>query len=290
MGPKIAFIGLGHMGTPISTRLLKADYKVAVWDRNPDAAALVVAEGATAATSPAAAATGADFAFTMVTNAEAVEQILFGADGLASVMAPGQVYVDMSTIGPDTFRSIAAKLPDGVHAVDAPVRGSVPEATSGMLHVFVGASDEDFDRLQPILANLGDVRLIGPPGSGQAMKVVVNVTLGVSIVAMGETLALARSLGLDRAAVLDILSESPIGPEVSAKRPNVETGRYPANFMLSLMYKDMGLVEDEAGRAGLDLEQASAVRRVLGKAMDLGAGDMDFSAVVATILGEEPRG
>src|SRR5438309_10465286 len=120
----------------------------------------------------------------------------------------------MSTIGPDACRSVAARMPDGVGAVDAPVRGSVPEATAGRLHIFVGVTNRDFERVRPILESLGDVRHVGAPGSGEAMKLVVNATLGASIVAFGEALALATSLSLDRPAVLDVLAESPLGPSV----------------------------------------------------------------------------
>src|SRR5256712_3924844 len=131
----------------------------------------------------------------------------------------------MSTSGPKVFGSVTVRLPEGVGAVDAPVRGSVPEATSGRLHIFVGATNNDFERVRPILESLGDVRHVGAPGSGAAMKLVVNATLGASMVALGEALALATSLSLDRTAVLDVLAESPIGPSVRAKRANVEAGR-----------------------------------------------------------------
>jgi hypothetical protein len=128
--------------------------------------------------SAAAAGAGVDVAITMVPTPEAVDQILFGPDGLAEALGPGQIYVDMSTIGPAAFRSIASGLPEGVQGVDAPVRGSVPEATAGTLQLFVGASDDAFQRVRPILATLGDVHHFGGPGSGAAMKLVSNLTLG----------------------------------------------------------------------------------------------------------------
>jgi 3-hydroxyisobutyrate dehydrogenase-like beta-hydroxyacid dehydrogenase len=286
MTAKIAFIGLGHMGTPIAARLIHGGHHVTVWDRSSDAVAAVVREGATAASSAAGAVAGVDVAITMVANPAAVEDVVFGPNGLAAGMTPGQLYVDMSTVGPDAFRSVASRLPAGVTAADAPVRGSVPEATAGTLHVFVGASEQDFERLRPILEALGDVHHVGAPGSGQAMKLVANLTLGASIVAFGEGLALGRALGLERDVVLDALADSPIGLEVRAKRANVEAGRYPANFKLSLMYKDMGLIDDVADRAGIELQLANAVTRTLKRGMDRGEADLDFSAIVATILGE----
>jgi 3-hydroxyisobutyrate dehydrogenase-like beta-hydroxyacid dehydrogenase len=289
MTTEIAFIGLGHMGTPIATRLVRAGHRVTVWDRTPAAVEPLVELGAASAPTPSAAVADVEMAMTMLPNADVVAQVLFGPDGVASGMRRGQLYVDMSTIGPSGFLSLAHRLPDGVHAVDAPVRGSVPEATAGTLHIFVGSSDEDFERVDPVLETLGDVRHVGRSGSGQAMKLVVNLTLGVSIVTIGEALALGRALDLKRDAVLDALAESPIGPEVEAKRGNLESGHYPAAFKLSLAYKDMGLIADAASAGGIDLETAASVRAALGRAMEAGAGDLDFSAVVATMLGEDPK-
>src|SRR5437870_3019032 len=115
---------------------------------------------------------------------------------------------------PIAARSLASRLPQGVTVVDAPVRGSVPEATAGTLHVFVGASGRDFERVRPILEVLGDVQHVGAPGTGAAMKLVVNLALGTAIVAFGEALALAALFGLERDDTLDILAQSPIGPIV----------------------------------------------------------------------------
>ena len=286
---KIAFLGLGNMGTPMATRLLAAGHDVVVWNRTRQRTAPLAGAGAAVATTPAAAGAGVEFAITMLTNPEALEQVLFGPDGLAGGLAPGQTLIDMSTVGPEAFRSAAARLPDGVTAVDAPVRGSIPEAAAGTLHVFVGASDEDFARVQPVLAVLGDVNHVGPPGAGAAMKLVVNTTLTASIVALGEALALGSALGLEEAPMLDVLAASPIGPEVRAKRANVEAGHYPPNFKLSLADKDMRLALDTAERAGLELKTAESVGRWLDAAAREGAGDLDFSAVVATILGEPVR-
>ena len=122
------------------------------------------------------------------------------------------------------------------------------------------------------------------------MKLVVDMTLGVPIVALGEALALARSLGLDRGQALDVLAESPIGPIVAAKRANVEAGRYPANFKLRHAAKDLRLADEAAERAGLSLVELRAARAVLDRAAEIGTADLDFSAVVATILGDEPAG
>lgn len=286
---KIAFLGLGHMGTPMATRLVNAGHDVTVWNRTEPRTAPLADAGASVASSPAQAAAGVEFAITMLAAPEALGDVLFGPDGLASALSSGQTLIDMSTVGPDAFRSAAARLPSGVAAVDAPVRGSIPEAIDGHLHVFVGGQDEDFERVRPVLEVFGDVHHVGSAGAGAAMKLVVNTTLTASMVVIGEALALGRALGLEQSSVLDVLAESPVGPTLRAKRANVETGHYPPNFMLSLAAKDMRLAVDAADAAGAALPTAATVRYWLDLAAEQGAAGMDFSAVVATILGRTAR-
>jgi 3-hydroxyisobutyrate dehydrogenase-like beta-hydroxyacid dehydrogenase len=285
---KIAFLGLGNMGTPMANRLIHAGHDVTVWNRTARRTEQLAAAGASVAPNPAGAAVGVEFAITMLATPEALDDVLFGTDGLAGALSSGQTLIDMSTVGPAAFRSAAALLPTGVAAIDAPVRGSIPEATDGRLHVYVGASDEEFERARPVLEVFGDVHHVGAIGSGAAMKLVVNTTLTASIVALGEALALGRTLGLDQGSLLDMLADSPVGPTVRAKRANVEAGRYPPNFKLSLAAKDMRLAVDAADHAGVSLETAKTVRRWLDEAGEQGAADLDFSAVVATILGQQP--
>jgi 3-hydroxyisobutyrate dehydrogenase-like beta-hydroxyacid dehydrogenase len=286
---KIAFLGIGNMGTPMATRLLNAGHDVTVWNRSVPRTAPLAKAGASVAVTPAQAATGVEFAITMLATPEALDHVLFGPDGIASALSSGQTWIDMSTVGPDAFRSAAARMPSGVSAVDAPVRGSIPEATNGSLHVYVGAHEEDFERVRPVLEVFGDVHRVGEPGAGAAMKLVVNTTLAASIVVAGEALALGHALGLDQNTVLDALAASPVGPTVRAKRANVEAGRYPPSFKLSLAAKDMRLAVDAAHHAGASLKTAETVSRWLDEAADDGAANLDFSAVVATILGLPAR-
>jgi len=280
---KIAFLGLGQMGMPMATRLLDAGHDLVVWNRTPGRAAALVERGARLASSPLEAAAGVEIAISMLATPEAVEGVVFGTEGLVEGLAPGAVFLEMSTIGPATVRSLASRMPTGVGMVDAEVRGSVPEATEGRLHVFVGATPDDFERVRPILESLGDVRHVGSLGAGAAMKLVVNATLGAAIVVMGESLALGQALGLQRAAVLDVLEDSSIGPTVHAKRSNVEASRFPPSFKLRRAAKDLRLVTEAGDEAGLDLRAVRPARAWLDEAMEQGAGDLDFSAVVPTI-------
>jgi 3-hydroxyisobutyrate dehydrogenase-like beta-hydroxyacid dehydrogenase len=283
---KLAFLGLGLMGTPMATRLLESEHDLTVWNRTREKTAPLEQRGASVASTPAQAVVGADVVITMLTNAAALEQVVFGEDGLAAALVPGQLLIDMSTVGPDAVRSIAARVPDGVTVVDAPVRGSVPEATGGRLAIYVGADPAAFERVEPILASLGTLHHVGGPGTGAATKVVVNSTLGATIAAFGEALALGDALGLERSLLLDVLYDTPIASTVKAKRANVESGSYPASFKLSLALKDLRLVNETAERSGLHVEVAPASRDWLELAAEGGAGDLDYSAVIATITAD----
>lgn len=283
---KLAFIGLGLMGTPMATRLLEAGHNLTVWNRTVEKTRPLIDHGATAASTPMEAIAGVDAAITMLTNAEALEQVVLGENGLAAGLAPGQLLIDMSTVGPDAVLSVATRLPDGVAMVDAPVRGSVPQATTGRLAIYVGADPSDFQRVESILAPLGTLHHVGGPGAGAATKVVVNSTLGAAIAAFGEALALGDDFGLDRSVVLDVLSDTPIASTVEAKRANVESGTYSANFKLSLALKDLNLVTQIADQFGRRLEVAAASRDWLERAAESGAGDLDYSAVIPTITAD----
>jgi len=282
---KIAFLGLGMMGTQMARRLIEAGNDVTVWNRTAQRATPLAAVGAEVAATPSAAANGAEFVITMLARPEAVEDVLFGAEGIATALEPGQVWIDMSTIGPDEFTSAAARLPDGVIAVDAPVRGSVPEASAGRLQIYVGASDQVFQRVRPLLSPLGQPRHVGPPGAGAATKLVVNLSLVASMVTLGEATVLADVLGLDRSTTLDVLADSPIGAIVRAKGANLQASEYPPSFKLELATKDMMLVDRSLQEAGVQLPATEAACQWMEAALADGRGDQDFSAVADTIAG-----
>jgi 3-hydroxyisobutyrate dehydrogenase len=260
-----------------------------VWNRTSERATPLAERGAAVAASPAEAATGADVAITMLASPEALKEVLFGPHGLGPALAPGQMLIEMSTVGPDAVRSAATRLPPGVSIVDAPVRGSTREASEGELIILVGGAEDDLANVRPILEVLGRVRHVGGPGSGAAMKLVANATLGASITAFGEALALGDALGLDRSALLDVLADTPIGSTATGKRSNVESGRYPPRFKLTLAAKDMRLIMEASTSAGRDLKVATAVASWFDQAVGDGIGDLDYAAVVATIAGGEAR-
>jgi 3-hydroxyisobutyrate dehydrogenase-like beta-hydroxyacid dehydrogenase len=284
---KLAFLGLGLMGTPMATRLLEVGHDVTVWNRTSAKAEPLVERGASVASCPAGAVAGADAIITTLATPQALQQALFAHDGVAGALIPGQWLIDMSTVGPETIRSVARRLPSDVTLIDAPVRGSVPEATTGHLVVYVGATDADFAHVQPLLAPLGTLHHVGGPGAGAATKLVVNLTLGVAMTALGEAPSLPDTLGLDRTTLLDILADPPIGTTVLTERANIESGAYPPSFKLRLALKDLRLVARSPAQ-GRELRLAAASRSWPGQAEREGADDLDFSAVVATTLGADP--
>jgi 3-hydroxyisobutyrate dehydrogenase-like beta-hydroxyacid dehydrogenase len=282
---KIAFCGLGRMGAPMAARLLDAGHALTVWNRTPDRAGPVVEQGASLAASPAEAASGAEIVITMLADGPALDEVVFGRHGVAGGLAGGATLVEMSTVGPDAVRALAGRLPEGVDVLDAPVLGSVPQATEGTLKIFVGGEAAVVERCRPVLEALGTPRHLGALGAGAAMKLVANSTLGALMGGLAEALALADALGLDEGPVLDILGESAIGVTVKGKRGLVESGVYEANFKLGLAAKDLRLVTTAAEEAGVELRLAPAARAWLEEADAAGLGDLDYSAVIAQVRG-----
>ena len=278
----VAFCGLGKMGVPMAARLLGAGHDVTLWNRTAGRAGELLGQGATEAASPADAVTGAEVVVTMLADPASVDAVVAGA---LEAIAAGATLIEMSTIGPDAVRSLATRLPEGVGMLDAPVLGSVPQATEGTLKIFVGGDAEVLERCRPVLEPMGTPRHLGPLGSGAAMKLVANSILGALMGGLAEALALADVFQLDEGAVLDILSESPIGVTVKSKRKLIESGVYPANFKLGLAAKDLRLVTEAAETAGVELRMAAAARSWLERADEHGLGDLDYSAVIADVRG-----
>jgi 3-hydroxyisobutyrate dehydrogenase-like beta-hydroxyacid dehydrogenase len=268
----------------MAARLLGAGHELRAWNRTPGKAASLVDAGATEAGSPAEAAAGADFVVTMLADPAALDAVVAAAD-----LQPGTTLVEMSTVGPDAVRALAARLPAGVDVLDAPVLGSVPQATEGTLKIFAGGDPKVFERCRPVLEAMGTPRHLGPIGAGAAMKLVANSTLGALMTGLAEALALADGLGLDEGAVLDVLVESPIGVTAKGKRPLIESGAYKPNFSLSLAAKDLRLVTEAAEAAGVELRLAAAARSWFERADGHGLGDLDYSAVIADVRGRPAR-
>jgi 3-hydroxyisobutyrate dehydrogenase-like beta-hydroxyacid dehydrogenase len=224
----------------------------------------------------------------MLATPDAVRSVVTGDDGVVTAMHAGATLIEMSTVGPDVVHEIAKGLPAGVTMLDAPVLGSIPQATNGELKVLTGGDAEVVGRWKDLLGTFGPVSHIGALGHGAGVKLVVNSTLGAVMTALGEALSLAQGLGLDQSKVLDVLVQSPIAVTTKRKRSNIESGSYEPNFRLGLAAKDMGLVTQAAERLGVELKVAEAARAWFQRADAAGLSDLDYSAVIAEIIGKLP--
>ncbi|MEV0662327.1 NAD(P)-binding domain-containing protein [Actinomadura luteofluorescens] len=277
---RIAFLGLGRMGVLMARRLAAAGHDLTVWNRTPARAAPLAEAGAAVRGTPAEAARDRELVVTMLTDAAAVEAVLFGADGAAAALPPGAVIADMSTIGPDAVHRVRSRLPEGIGYVDAPVSGSLPQAEAGELAILAGAEPDDLARCAGALAVLGEVRHVGPPGSGASLKLVVNSALVGNFAVLGEALALADRLGVDPGLALDALGRT--SPQ--ARRLKEHTDGDSPRFTLALAAKDLGLALDGSPPRGV----LPAVRARTDAALAAGLGGHDLVSLTDHIRRTPP--
>jgi len=277
----VAVAGLGAMGSRIAGRLLDSGYEVVVWNRTPERAKPLVERGATLAESPADAASKAEALITMVADPPALESV--GA-ALAAGVSDELTVIQMSTVGPTAVSRLASLLPTGTGLLDAPVLGSVSEAESGTLKIFVGGPEPLVERWMELLSLLGQPMRVGEVGAGQAAKLVANATLVGLIGLLGESLALGEGLGLPRDVVFDVLAVTALAQQAERRRPAVEAGDYPPRFALYLARKDADLIIDAAAESGVDVRVVTAARSWLAEAEAAGLGGLDYSAVLKRIL------
>ena len=255
---RIAVLGLGRMGAAMAGRLLATGHQLTVWNRTAAKAEPLRAAGATVAETPARAVADADVVISMLSGPEALEAVM---DEALPALPDGCALVEMSTVGPDAVRALAARVPAGVSLSDAPVMGSTDKAASGGLTILVGGPGA------AVLADLGTVVHCGPVGSGAAMKLVVNAGMITAITALAETIALADRLGLPGELVERTLSAGPLAALLGRARSTT------AAFPIAHAAKDLALAGDVSG---VEFPLITAARAVLGTA----DGDADLSAVV----------
>jgi 3-hydroxyisobutyrate dehydrogenase-like beta-hydroxyacid dehydrogenase/uncharacterized protein YgbK (DUF1537 family) len=286
----IAVLGLGAMGLPMAT-CLAPHAVVRAYDPTPERTALAAERGVKAAASAREAARGADVVLLAVRNYAQLDSALFGDDGVAAVLEPGAVILLTSTVGIEPVRQVAAQLAEaGLHLVDAPVSGGPVRAGNGTLLITVGATDEAFDKVAPVLEVLaGTLKRMGPrPGDGQAMKTVNQLLCGVHIAAGAEALALARALGLDPAAALETLGAGAaesfmLGDRGPRMLQAYDDGGAEVRSRLDIFVKDMGIVTGAAKAVHLATPVAAAAEQLflLGEARGLAASD---DSAVITVL------
>ena len=287
---KAAVVGLGAMGSRIAGQLLAAGHDLIVWNRTAEKAAPLVEGGAVLAETPAEAAASSEAVLLMVADPGALRSVCEGPQGVLAGARTGTTLIQMSTVGPADVADLAAKLPEGVELLDSPVLGSISEAEAGTLEVFASGEPELVERWRPLLSALGAVLHVGPVGAGTAAKLVANSTLLGTLGVLGEALGLARALGLPDEQAFEVLAETPLAAQAERRREPFEKGDYPLRFALSLGRKDAELITAAAAGAGLDAKVAAAVAEWFAEAEQAGRGELDYSAILDHIAGDQLSG
>jgi 3-hydroxyisobutyrate dehydrogenase/2-hydroxy-3-oxopropionate reductase len=220
----------------------------------------------------------------MVADPDALRVVVGGEDGLAAG-ADGKTMIEMSTVGPGTIDWLRSALPQEVGLIDAPVQGSLGEAESGSLQVWVGGPDDLVGRWMPLLSVLGEPIHVGELGMGAATKLVTNATLVGTMTLLGETIALADALGVPREIAFRALAVTPLAAQAERRREPLTTGEFPRRFALSLASKDARLVVDAAKEAGVEPRVLRAAEQWFAEAEKAGLGDHDYSEVLKQVLG-----
>ncbi len=278
----IGFVGLGAMGSRIAGRLLAADNVVYATNRTPGKADRLVERGLIWRDSPREVAEQAEVVFSMVTDDAALAAVTDGPRGILAGLRPGSVYVDMSTVSPDASVVLADRVRRlGAVMLDAPVSGSVLAAEAGSLAIMVGGDPAGFARVEPLLRELArTVTRVGANGSGLIMKLAVNISLAVQMIAFSEGVLLAERAGVDPQVAIDVLSSSAVGsPMVRTRGPLLLDRPDDAWFAVKLMQKDVDLALDQGRGLNVALPSATAASQLLTTARGLGYGDRDIVAV-----------
>jgi 3-hydroxyisobutyrate dehydrogenase-like beta-hydroxyacid dehydrogenase len=289
---RIGFLGLGIMGSRMAANLARAGHDVTVWTRTPGKAqAWVAAQGGgdalRAAPTPATVAGEADVLITMVVDGAQVQDIVSGADGVATADAPPRLLIDMSTVGPAWARRVAGQLPQGWRFLDAPVTGSSPRAEDGTLTIMVGGAEEDFARARPLFDAMGALVLhVGDTGQGQMVKLINNATAAVNAGTVAQALLVGAATGVDMDALVQVMAAGAgASTMLDLKAAPMRAHDYETLFKLEHMLKDVRLCLEEADRAGVPFPAAAVTREALVAAQHRGHGDDDFAAILESYEG-----
>lgn len=284
----VGFIGTGLMGLPMAQRVLAAGFALTAYNRTPKKLEALQIAGAAIADSPAAVIAASDCVVLMLTNAEAVAAMLL-SDQSRSGLA-GKTMIQMSTIAPTESRQLHSQITEaGGDYLEAPVLGSIPEATAGKLLVMVGGTQAQFDTWLPVLKCFGETpRLIGAVGSAATVKLALNQLIGSLTVAFAASLGLLLKENVAIAPFMEILRQSALYAPTFDKKLQRMLDRDFANpnFPTKHLYKDMDLFITTAERLELDASNVCAVRDILAKAIEMGLAELDYAALFAAIVPE----
>jgi 2-hydroxy-3-oxopropionate reductase len=283
---KVGYIGLGLMGKSIARNILKAGFPVVVHNRSRGAVDELVADGAVAAHSPVEVARQVDVVFTNLPDSPDVELVVLGKDGILEGAHEGLVYVDNSTIKPETARMVAARLAEkGVLALDAPVSGGDIGARNGTLTIMVGGDEGALQKVMPVFQAMGKtITHIGEAGSGQIAKAANQIMVAAQMVAMGELLIFAQKAGADPRKVVEAIKGGAAQCwSLDVKPPRLFSGNRQPGFKARMQAKDLNIIMDSARAFGVPLPSAAIHTQLFNAMVEQGWGDLDNSAVVAMI-------
>ena len=283
---KIAYLGLGTMGAGMASNLLKAGYKLTVWNRSAEKCKPFARKGARLAESPADAIRDADLVIYMLSNDQAVEEVVFGANGILSGIKEGQIAMDMSTVLPATsLREQEAYTKRGVDFIDAPVFGSKQESAEAKLWIMAAGNKAIFEKVKPVLTKLGQtVHYFGKNGNATAMKLVGNLIVALELEALSEGLVLARKAGLDLSTVMEVVKVADFrSPLLVSNGQNILKRDFSTSFALKLMLKDAGLIDKFAGSLQSPIPGLRVVENHLQAAVALGFEKENASAVIKAL-------
>lgn len=287
---RIAFIGLGNMGSPMARNLVRAGHEVWAFDLSAAAVQEVAGAGAHPAGTVAAAVSNADVVVTMLPAGKHVKGVYMGEDGVIAHARKGALFIDSSTIDVDSAREVAAAAGKaGFLMVDAPVSGGIAAAGAGTLTFMVGGPDAAFAKAVPILENMGKAIIhAGAAGNGQAAKICNNMILGIEMIATCEAFVLAEKLGLDSQKLFDIASKSsgqswsltsycPVPGPLPTSPANRD---YKPGFAAAMMLKDLRLSQDASTSVGAATPLGQHAMKLFEKFEQLGYGGTDFSGII----------
>ncbi|MFC3127374.1 NAD(P)-dependent oxidoreductase [Pseudoroseomonas globiformis] len=290
--PRLGFVGIGLMGEAMVRRLLQQGFAVTVWNREPERLDTVLPHGAVAAETPAALAAGCDILLACVLHTDAVQEVVFGPDGLAAGAAPGTLLIDHSTADPARTREMAARLRGERNGawVDAPVSGGPEAALDGSLTIMAGGAEADVARALPVMQALGaQVTRMGEVGAGQVAKVLNQAIVGAGYVVMAEALALAEAAGLDAAALPACLAGGHADSNLLRRiYPRMQARAFepPTGYARQLL-KDLDAVEAFAGAHGLRLAMVEAAARQFRTHVAAGNALRD-GVTISQLYGDKP--
>jgi 3-hydroxyisobutyrate dehydrogenase len=288
----LGFIGIGIMGKPMAANLLRAHYPLSIVSRHPDREASLIAQGASVVGSMQELARTCNVMILMLPDTKAVEQTLFGDDGIIRGLRRGSVIVDMSTISPAKTMEFAQRLNGvGCAMLDAPVSGGEKGAESGTLGIMVGGSREVFERYLPIFEVMGKtITYTGPSGCGQKTKLVNQLVGATNLLGAVEGLRLARSAGLDPQTTLEAVSSGAASSWMLANLgPKILREDFAPGFSIRLQYKDMALLKEWTSEIGDDFPAADLVYSLCRKAMEAGLADQGNQGLTNLWVNREHR-